>query len=218
MSAAAKKIRRKPGRPSKAKAPPPRAELLQKALECFAQDGYDKVSLRRLAAELGINDALLIHYFGSKEALWDEAVALAGGNMAQVLEGALGSAAEDPLQRLIDSVELTLRLGAGRPQILRLAFQEEASGSERAARLRAQFMEPYLAHVDQVLRECQRRKRMGDIAFNALHAMIVGAVRLLVEPHLLGARALELASSEVAREAYIQSVLALLRHGLAGKP
>jgi AcrR family transcriptional regulator len=45
-------------------------ELLDAAIGYVAQHGLTDLSLRRLAAELGTSHRMLIHHFGSKQALW----------------------------------------------------------------------------------------------------------------------------------------------------
>jgi AcrR family transcriptional regulator len=44
--------------------------LLQAAKSAFARDGFKVATLRRNAAAAGVNHALAVHRFGSKEALW----------------------------------------------------------------------------------------------------------------------------------------------------
>src|SRR5882757_1736440 len=46
------------------------AQLLQGALEAFAEKGYDGMSVRELSRRLGVSHALLTARFGSKEGLW----------------------------------------------------------------------------------------------------------------------------------------------------
>jgi AcrR family transcriptional regulator len=52
----------------------PRERLLDGAIEYVGQNGLSDVSLRTLAAALGTSHRMLIHHFGSKEALWVEIV------------------------------------------------------------------------------------------------------------------------------------------------
>jgi AcrR family transcriptional regulator len=52
----------------------PRQRLLDGAIEYVGQNGLSDVSLRTLAAALGTSHRMLIHHFGSKEALWVEIV------------------------------------------------------------------------------------------------------------------------------------------------
>ena len=46
-----------------------RQEILDRALEVFAQRGSDRTSLRAIAKEVGVTHAALTHYFGSLEEL-----------------------------------------------------------------------------------------------------------------------------------------------------
>jgi AcrR family transcriptional regulator len=48
-----------------------RAEILRTALEVIARHGYRKTSTRELAAAAGLSEAGLLHYFGSKERLFE---------------------------------------------------------------------------------------------------------------------------------------------------
>lgn len=49
-----------------------RAEILRAALAVIAQHGYRKTSTRELAAAAGLSEAGMLHYFGSKEKLFEE--------------------------------------------------------------------------------------------------------------------------------------------------
>jgi len=58
-----------PTRGSYAKGVARRQEILDRAIEVFAQRGADKTSLRAIASEVGVTHAALAHYFGSLEEL-----------------------------------------------------------------------------------------------------------------------------------------------------
>ncbi|WP_020389753.1 TetR/AcrR family transcriptional regulator [Kribbella catacumbae] len=49
-----------------------REEILTKALEVIARQGYRRTSTRELASAVGLSEAGLLHYFGSKEKLFEE--------------------------------------------------------------------------------------------------------------------------------------------------
>ncbi|MER7250451.1 helix-turn-helix domain-containing protein [Kribbella sp. NPDC000426] len=48
-----------------------REEILRAALEVIARHGYRKTSTRELAAAVGLSEAGLLHYFGTKEQLFE---------------------------------------------------------------------------------------------------------------------------------------------------
>ncbi|MDT7798718.1 MAG: hypothetical protein QOI78_2151 [Actinomycetota bacterium] len=60
-----------PGRSRNADAT--RAEILSAARERFAADGYERTTLRTVAADVGVDPAMVIRYFGSKQGLFTAA-------------------------------------------------------------------------------------------------------------------------------------------------
>jgi AcrR family transcriptional regulator len=65
-----KKRGRRPGRSGA------REGIAQAARRQFAELGYDRTTLRSVAAEAGVDPALVIHYFGSKQRLFLAAIEL----------------------------------------------------------------------------------------------------------------------------------------------
>ncbi|HEY0942007.1 MAG TPA: TetR/AcrR family transcriptional regulator [Steroidobacter sp.] len=51
-----------------------RAAILESALEHFARDGFEGASVRKIAAQAGVNHGMIRHIYGSKEELWQEAI------------------------------------------------------------------------------------------------------------------------------------------------
>jgi AcrR family transcriptional regulator len=51
-----------------------RATILRVAARRFADGGYDATSLRGIAAEAGVDPAVVVHFFGSKDGLFQAAV------------------------------------------------------------------------------------------------------------------------------------------------
>ncbi|MBX8688759.1 TetR family transcriptional regulator, partial [Mycobacterium sp. 20091114027_K0903767] len=64
--------RKRPGRPA---GPSDRRErILTSARELFARNGIDKTSIRAIAADAGVDAALVHHYFGTKTQLFAAAI------------------------------------------------------------------------------------------------------------------------------------------------
>ncbi|MEE4274892.1 MAG: TetR family transcriptional regulator [Thermoleophilia bacterium] len=53
-----------------------REAILEAARACFAETGYDRATIRGIAAGAGVDPALVLHYFGSKEDLFAAALEL----------------------------------------------------------------------------------------------------------------------------------------------
>ncbi|PWL20931.1 MAG: hypothetical protein DCO81_04915 [Candidatus Aquiluna sp. XM-24bin5] len=57
-----------------------REQLLTIAVEMFAANGFAQTSLRAIAKQAGVSPALLVHHFGTKDALIKEAMAITLGH------------------------------------------------------------------------------------------------------------------------------------------
>lgn len=71
---------RRRGRPSRtetAAAPATRDRILQAAREEFSERGYEKTSVRSIAKAAGVDSALVHHYFGTKEQVFEAAIEVA---------------------------------------------------------------------------------------------------------------------------------------------
>jgi AcrR family transcriptional regulator len=71
--------------------PDTRTQILEVARRRFLQGGYQAVTLRSVAAEAGVDIALISYYFGAKRGLISEALALSA-NPADVLDRAAAEA------------------------------------------------------------------------------------------------------------------------------
>src|SRR5262245_23269997 len=76
--------KRAPGRPAAADNHDLRARLLDAAVACYARQGIAATSLRAIAAEAGVNPALLHYYFGDKEQLQE---AVSGERLIPIFVG-----------------------------------------------------------------------------------------------------------------------------------
>ena len=56
--------------------PDTKAEILAAARRLFAEEGFESVSMRRIASEAGVDPSLIHHYFGSKDELFMAAIEL----------------------------------------------------------------------------------------------------------------------------------------------
>lgn len=107
-----------------------REEIAGAARRLFAERGYDRASVRAIAAEAGVDPALVGHFFGSKERLFLAVVALPFRTedvVARLTAGDPGSAGE----RLAEFVLGILEDPAGRARIT--AMVRAAASEPRAA-------------------------------------------------------------------------------------
>ncbi|MGW1625649.1 TetR/AcrR family transcriptional regulator [Streptomyces sp. NPDC002172] len=68
---------RRRGRPPRAESADTRDRILVTAREEFSEHGYEKTSVRAIAKAAGVDSALVHHYFGTKEQIFEAAIAVA---------------------------------------------------------------------------------------------------------------------------------------------
>lgn len=114
-----------------------RAEITAAAAQRFTAVGYDATSLRQVAADAGVDPALVRRFFGSKEQLFT-AVALALIDPRRALAAVAGGSVEAAGERLLRHF-LSLLGDVSQPGPL-LGLVRSAVTSEHAARLLRQFL------------------------------------------------------------------------------
>ncbi|WP_371578121.1 TetR family transcriptional regulator [Streptomyces sp. NBC_01314] len=83
MTSATPRRRGRPSRTESADTPAARDRILAAAREEFAERGYDKTSMRGIAKAAGVDSALVHHYFGTKDQVFEAAITL---SFAPVME------------------------------------------------------------------------------------------------------------------------------------
>ncbi|MBB6418704.1 TetR/AcrR family transcriptional regulator [Streptomyces sp. AK010] len=74
---------RRRGRPPRTESADTRDRILTAARDEFSERGYEKTSVRGIAKSAGVDSALVHHYFGTKEQVFEAAITLAFGPALQ---------------------------------------------------------------------------------------------------------------------------------------
>ena len=98
-------------------------DLLEAARSRFARDGFDRTSIREIAADVGVDQSLVIRYFGSKERLFS-----AASSAEPKTYGIFAGPADELADRLLDWV-ISIEGAAGESQFVALL----RSSSDEAA-------------------------------------------------------------------------------------
>lgn len=156
-----------------------RERVLDVAERLFAQRGYTAVTLRDIAAELGIRHAsLYYHVPGGKEALFEEVTTRTLTRHAQGIGRALASAPptlEAQLLALADWLVTQPPM-----DLLRMSFSDlPAIHPERAQRLSRLAYDALIAPVENALTQAHARGEVADHNLPMVAGLLLGTIQSL---------------------------------------
>jgi AcrR family transcriptional regulator len=117
-----------------------RADILEAARNRFVEVGFRAATMRMIAADAGVDPALISYFFGSKQALFGEAFALRANPVAVIAEQISGPVADLP-RRLLTALVHTWDDPENRPTLLAIAH---AGGGGESPALTRGFVEAAL--------------------------------------------------------------------------
>lgn len=172
-----------------------RAALLSAARRLFIERGFDRTTVRDIASAAGVNQALLFRYFGSKDAIFEAAMAgqseelledtspdkLVGQALARIFGKDVPDALDNPIFALLRS--------SGHEQTS-VVFKEHLGARYRAAlasltdaedaEMRADLVLAWLLGLG-LLRQVLHHKPVADADPNHVSELVLQAVGTLLE-------------------------------------
>jgi AcrR family transcriptional regulator len=132
----------------------------------FAELGYDRTTIRAVAKTAGVDAGLVMHYFGTKDALFSRAVELPPDDLAK-------GSAEQTVEALLDSLASRL---ASEPVASLAVLRSMLTNSDAADRYRAAAI-PQLTQISASI-----PANDADLRASLLSAIVHGVI---IERYLL---------------------------------
>ncbi|HET6371672.1 MAG TPA: TetR/AcrR family transcriptional regulator [Candidatus Polarisedimenticolia bacterium] len=156
-----------------------RREILDAAREAFVRDGYEDVSMRKLAVRIGCSHGNLYLHFKDKEALFDclveESFDRLDDGMQRLIESEGG---RDPVELVRKMGRAYVQFGVANPSVYEFAFLL------RRPRQRADKPHVPYERLRSLVQRCLSEKRFRrvdvDAASQALWAAVHGITSLLI--------------------------------------
>ena len=153
-----------------------RERMLDAALSAFSELGYDGASTREIAARAGVNQGLIPYYFGSKEALWREAVNRA---FAEIREGVgvVLDAGDEAVgrDRIAELIRRLVRFAASHPEFHRLMTNEGKCDGPRMHWIVDNHVRPIYDAIAALSERSSAESPLGRIDPLVMHYLLVGA-------------------------------------------
>jgi AcrR family transcriptional regulator len=133
-----------------------REEILEAALQLFAQKSYDRVSVREIARETGLSQAGLLHHFSTKEELFLEVL--------RRRDDRDGDPVEHRHVHSVDHLISAVEHNAEEPGLVRLFVSMSAESTEDESPAREFFETRYAWLRGEVAADVRRRQDAGELA------------------------------------------------------
>ena len=166
---------------------PTRQRILDAALDLFGTRGVDAVSLDEIAREVGVRKQTVLYWFPSKDELVDAVLETVAAELVVLIDAAVRSSSEDPLDRVDAVVRAVFRPAVRRPALLGLVREMSRLPEAQADRLRARLQPLIDRCMDYFALEMDKgRLRRGDprLIASLAYSTVTG---LATEPEALRA-------------------------------
>ena len=127
---------------------PTRQRILDAAIDLFGVRGVDAVSLDEIAREVGVRKQTVLYWFPSKDELVDSVLESVAAELVVVIDAAIRSASDDPLERIDAVVRAVFRPAVRRPALLGLVREISRLPAAQADRIAASITTTSSAATD----------------------------------------------------------------------
>jgi len=156
-----------------------RTSILNAARDAFLREGYQNVSMRRLADELGCSHGTIYLHFKNKEQLFDSLVEESFSQLADAFHAlATSGKLNDPVEALKEGGRAYVEFGLRNPGAYEFAFVLRRPGRRRSK------PHPTYSQLRFLVQRCVQEKRFRsvdvDLASQALWTAVHGVTSLLI--------------------------------------
>ena len=168
-------------------------EIMQAAIGLIAREGYEKLTTKNIAAELGVSDAALYRHFDSKKELITMILRYFEDISCRVIS-TIDSKDLSPMEKIRYFVMNRYEMFSEDPELAMVMFSEELFKNDHT-------FEEYLLsimhiHRDQIMGYIMQGQKLGEIRSDLnpmnIFRMIVGSMRMLVTQWNLSKHAFDL--------------------------
>jgi AcrR family transcriptional regulator len=166
---------------------PTRQRILDAALDLFGARGVDSVSLDEIARDVGVRKQTVLYWFASKDELVDAVLETVAAELVVVIDAAVRSASDDPLERIDAVVRAVFRPAVRRPAMLGLVREINRLPEAQADRLR-QRVQPLIDRCVEYFRLEMDKGRLRPADPGLIAALAYATVTgIATEPEALRA-------------------------------
>lgn len=131
-------------------------ELLEAALDCFAEEDYESVTLPLIAKRLGVAHSLIYYYFKNKDSLYQSSV-LHALDRLMTNYGEVVARHDSPAELLSAYLDINVEMSDTLRSLVRIMFANAGSAKDSGPKFIDSFVEDFYESERRVLADCIRK-------------------------------------------------------------
>jgi TetR/AcrR family transcriptional regulator len=151
-------------------------KILSAAEAVFAEHGFSGAGVHEIARRSGVNKALLYYHVGDKQALYTSVLVRNIDRARDVLEEAIGGAADGPVERVTAMLGALTTIVREAPAFHRLILREMASGGAHLENTVLTRFAHIVGLTRRVMEEGRSAGLFRDLNPFLTHLLLVGGV------------------------------------------
>ncbi|MEO6570382.1 MAG: TetR/AcrR family transcriptional regulator [Ilumatobacteraceae bacterium] len=166
---------------------PTRQRILDSALDLFGARGVDAVSLDEIARDVGVRKQTVLYWFASKDDLVAAVLETVAAELVVIIDAAIRSASDDPLERIDAVVRSVFRPAVRRPALLGLVREVSRLPAAQADRLRRHvqpMVDRCVDYLESEMEDGRLRRADPRLIASLAYATVTG---IATEPEVLRA-------------------------------
>ncbi len=149
-----------------------KAKILDAAIKLFARNGYDRVGIRQIAKEAGINSSMISYYFASKENLYKTVLSL---YLDEFKEMVLNLSIDDEKEFIKSFIKAHIAILKKRGKDVALIMAREHMDDQgRFKEFFSELLGEIRARLEHVFRKGIKRGIFKPISEKALTKILIG--------------------------------------------
>jgi TetR/AcrR family transcriptional regulator len=177
--------RRRPGRPGAGQAVPSEEAILAEGLAAFGELGYNGVTMRDLAARLGVSHNFVNDRYGSKEAFWRAVVDWAHAQLKGRLRQAMDQPGRAESELFQDTIRVFYAVNAELPGLARIMNYEAGRDTPRLRYVLERHIAPMLTEVAPRVADLAQQGMIRDLPFDVILFAVVALTQASSQQPLL---------------------------------
>ena len=155
--------------------PEARAKILAAAERLFAEQGFDGVGIRQIAAAAGVNGAMIHYYFGNKESLHLGIIENAASTVRGLIAEAMSSATtlEERLTRFVKAYATYI---FSHPHLARILLREMLAGGEQFMKIVPRYAMTNYGMLREAIAEGVRQDKLRNLDIDLAPISLIGMI------------------------------------------